>query len=463
MHSQFGKHKSDISLLTPAPPSPKAFGLLYAAHWLGSTDPEIWERLETLANENQCLIDLRDEKVPGTYETQLFVIGYAGNIVTVLKQLQDYIDEPNNFDRFDIDRRPRKETLKMCVPTDMFLSKFGVGLVAEGRITHYEQNRGVTIKTYAISQSQHVISVYSNENNHQLPLHDLVEYFAYPSQCYEKSFAQKIPYLVDNKSGLLNRFKDISKLDVIKTPRDQLWLMALDGMKTVDARESILQALRENPDSASLYVRACKLEHLPSCKMEWLLHALQRDTLDDKMKIIKHAETYFRGPAILQILESAVLSLSNDIHIVRELAIAHEKSGNFEKSMQFLKDCIDNNSWNSTELTASMIHCEHAGANRTSKVYLEAMYSIFNFTTSEEAALIEIVKVLVETDSPLSAKSLSLELMTRYAGTPTFEKTRQLFHSLFYTTCSKSDSERYDDTFIKHMAKWNKKQQEQQK
>lgn len=52
----------------------------------------------------------------------------------------------------------------MCVPTDMFLSKFGVGLVAEGRITHYEQNRGVTIKTYAISQSQHVISVYSNEN-----------------------------------------------------------------------------------------------------------------------------------------------------------------------------------------------------------------------------------------------------------------------------------------------------------
>lgn len=97
------------------------------------------------------------------------------------------------------------------------------------------------------------------------------------------------------------------------------------------------------------------------------------------------------------------------------------------------------------------------------QVYLEAMYSIFNFTTSEEAALIEIVKVLVETDSPLSAKSLSLELMTRYAGTPTFEKTRQLFHSLFYTTCSKSDSERYDDTFIKHMAKWNKKQQEQQK
>lgn len=84
-------------------------------------------------------------------------------------------------------------------------------------------------------------------------------------------------------------------------------------MKTVDARESILQALRENPDSASLYVRACKLEHLPSCKMEWLLHALQRDTLDDKMKIIKHAETYFRGPAILQILESAVLSLSNDM------------------------------------------------------------------------------------------------------------------------------------------------------
>lgn len=69
MHSQFGKHKSDISLLTPAPPSPKAFGLLYAAHWLGSTDPEIWERLETLANENQCLIDLRDEKVPGMFNS----------------------------------------------------------------------------------------------------------------------------------------------------------------------------------------------------------------------------------------------------------------------------------------------------------------------------------------------------------------------------------------------------------